>query len=154
MKRTSGFTYIELIIATFILAILAAAVVPVAEVTAKRVKEVELRRNLRILRDAIDNFKQSVDLGLIGGSDVELGSEGYPKDLEMLVEGVSQVGTVDKKLKFLRRIPMDPMTHSVEWGLRSYQDEPDSMMWGGQNVYDVYTTSRETALDGTNYRDW
>jgi len=154
MKRTSGFTYIELIIATFILAILAAAVVPVAEVTAKRVKEVELRRNLRILRDAIDNFKQSVDLGLIGGSDVELGSEGYPKDLEMLVEGVSQVGTVDKKLKFLRRIPMDPMTHSVEWGLRSYQDEPDSMMWGGRNVYDVYTTSRETALDGTNYRDW
>jgi len=154
MKRTSGFTYIELIIATFILAILAAAVVPVAEVTAKRVKEVELRRNLRILRDAIDNFKQSVDLGLIGGSDVELGSEGYPKDLEMLVEGVSQVGTVDKKLKFLRRIPMDPMTHSVEWGLRSYQDEPDSMSWGGQNVYDVYTTSRETALDGTNYRDW
>ena len=154
MKRNSGFTYIELIIATFILAILAAAVVPVAEVTAKRAKEVELRRNLRILRDAIDNFKQSVDLGLIGGSDVELGSEGYPKDLERLVEGVSQVGAVDKKLKFLRRIPMDPMTHSVEWGLRSYQDEPDSMSWGGQNVYDVYTTSRETALDGTNYRDW
>ena len=154
MKRTSGFTYIELIIATFILAILAAAVVPVAEVTAKRTKEVELRRDLRIIRDAIDNFKQSVDLGLIGGSDVELGSEGYPKDLERLVEGVSQVGAVDKKLKFLRRIPMDPMTHSVEWGLRSYQDEPDSMSWGGQNVYDVYTTSRETALDGTNYRDW
>src|SRR3990172_10500989 len=154
MKRTGGFTYIELIIATFILAILAAAVVPVAEVTAKRAKEVELRRDLRIIRDAIDNFKQSVDLGLIGGSDVELGSEGYPKDLEMLVEGVSQVGAVDKKLKFLRRIPMDPMTHSVEWGLRSYQDEPDSMMWGGRNVYDVYTTSRETALDGTNYRDW
>lgn len=154
MKRTSGFTYIELIIATFILAILAAAVVPVAEVTAKRAKEVELRRDLRIIRDAIDNFKQSVDLGLIGGSDVELGSEGYPKDLERLVEGVSQVGAVDKKLKFLRRIPMDPMTHSVEWGLRSYQDEPDSMSWGGQNVYDVYTTSRETALDGTNYRDW
>ncbi|HLE21858.1 MAG TPA: prepilin-type N-terminal cleavage/methylation domain-containing protein [Vicinamibacteria bacterium] len=154
MKRTGGFTYIELIIATFILAILAAAVVPVAEVTAKRAKEVELRRDLRIIRDAIDNFKQSVDLGLIGGSDVELGSEGYPKDLEMLVEGVSQVGAVDKKLKFLRRIPMDPMTHSVEWGLRSYQDEPDSMSWGGQNVYDVYTTSRETALDGTNYRDW
>ena len=154
MKRTSGFTYIELIIATFILAILAAAVVPVAEVTAKRAKEVELRRDLRIIRDAIDNFKQSVDLGLIGGSDVELGSEGYPKDLERLVEGVSQVGAVDKKLKFLRRIPMDPMTHSVEWGLRSYQDEPDSMNWGGQNVYDVYTTSRETALDGTNYRDW
>jgi len=154
MKRASGFTYIELIIATFILAILAAAIVPVAEVTAKRAKEVELRRNLRILRDAIDGYKQSVDLGLIGGSDVELGSEGYPPDLETLVEGVNQVGAVDKKLKFLRRVPIDPMTHSTEWGLRSYQDEPDSRFWGGQNVYDVFTTSNETALDGTKYSDW
>lgn len=154
MRRASGFTYIELIIATFILAILAAAIVPVAEVTAKRAKEVELRRNLRILRDAIDAYKQSVDLGLIGGSDVELGSEGYPPDLETLVEGVNQVGAVDKKLKFLRRVPIDPMTHSDEWGLRSYQDEPDSRFWGGQNVYDVFTTSNETALDGTKYSDW
>jgi len=154
MKRARGFTYIELIIATFILAILAAAIVPVAEVTAKRAKEVELRRNLRILRDAIDAYKQSVDLGLIGGSDVELGSEGYPPDLETLVEGVNQVGAVDKKLKFLRRIPFDPMTHSTDWGFRSYQDEPDSYSWGGQNIYDVYTKSSETALDGTKYRDW
>ena len=154
MKRARGFTYIELIIATFILAILAAAIVPVAEVTAKRAKEVELRRDLRILRDAIDAYKQSVDLGLIGGSDVELGSEGYPPDLETLVEGVSQVGAVDKKLKFLRRIPFDPMTHSTDWGFRSYQDEPDSYSWGGQNIYDVYTKSSETGLDGTKYRDW
>ena len=154
MTRPNGFTYIELIIATFILAILAAAVVPVAEVTAKRAKEVELRRDLRILRDAIDAYKQSVDLGLIGGSDVELGSEGYPPDLQTLVEGVNQVGAVDKKLKFLRRVPIDPMTHSPEWGLRSYQDEPDSRFWGGQNVYDVYTKSNETALDGTRYGDW
>jgi general secretion pathway protein G len=154
MKRAPGFTYIELIIATFILAILAAAIVPVAEVTAKRAKEVELRRNLRTMRDAIDAYKQSVDLGLIGGSDVELGSEGYPPDLETLVEGVSQVGAVDKKLKFLRRIPIDPMTHSADWGFRSYQDEPDSFLWGGQNIYDVYTKSSETALDGTKYRDW
>ena len=144
----------ELVIATFILAILAAAVIPVAEVTAKRAKEVELRRNLRIMRDAIDNFKQAVDLGLIGGSDVQLGSEGYPKELEILVDGVSQVGAIDKKLKFLRRIPIDPMTHSTEWGLRSYQDEPDSTIWGGQNIYDVYTASAGTALDGTKYRDW
>ena len=144
----------ELVIATFILAILAAAVIPVAEVTAKRAKEVELRRNLRIMRDAIDNFQQAVDLGLIGGSDVELGSEGYPKELETLVDGVSQVGTIDKKLKFLRRIPIDPMTHSTEWGIRSYQDEPDSTIWGGQNIYDVYTASAGTALDGTKYRDW
>jgi general secretion pathway protein G len=154
MKRARGFTYIELIIATFILAILAAAIVPVAEVTAKRAKEVELRRNLRILRDAIDAYKQSVDLGLIGGSDVELGSEGYPPDLETLVEGVNQVGAVDKKLKFLRRIPFDPMTHSTDWGFRSYQDEADSFLWGGQNIYDVYTKSSETGLDGTKYRDW
>ncbi len=154
MRTDRGFTYLELVIATFILAILAAAIIPVAEVTAKRAKEVELRRDLRIMRDAIDNFKQAVDLGLIGGSDVELGSEGYPKDLEMLVDGVSQVGAIDKKLKLLRRIPIDPMTHSTEWGFRSYQDEPDSTIWGGQNVYDVYTTSSETALDGTKYRDW
>jgi general secretion pathway protein G len=154
MNRNNGFTYIELIIATFILAILAAAVIPVAEVTAKRAKEVELRRNLRLMRDAIDNFKQAVDQGLIGGSDIQLGSEGYPEDLETLVEGVAQVGAIDKKLKFLRRIPIDPMTHSTEWGLRSYQDEPDSTIWGGQNVYDVFTTSSETALDGTKYRDW
>jgi len=154
MRRPSGFTYIELIIATFILAILAAAIVPVAEVTAKRAKEVELRRNLRILRDAIDNYKQSVDLGLIGGTDVELGSEGYPPDLETLVEGVNQVGALDKKLKFLRRVPIDPMMHTTEWGFRSYQDEPDSRFWGRQNVYDVFTTSNETALDGTSYRDW
>ena len=154
MRTDRGFTYLELVIATFILAILASAIVPVAEVTAKRAKEVELRRDLRIMRDAIDNFKQAVDLGLIGGSDVELGSEGYPKELEMLVDGVSQVGAIDKKLKFLRRIPIDPMTHSTEWGLRSYQDEPDSTIWDGQNVYDVYTTSSETALDGTKYGDW
>lgn len=154
MTRPGGFTYIELVIATFILAILAAAIVPVAEVTAKRAKEVELRRNLRTLRDAIDNYKQSVDLGLIGGSDIQLGSEGYPPELETLVEGVNQVGAVDKKLKFLRRIPFDPMMHTTEWGLRSYQDEPDSRFWGGQNVYDIFTTSNETALDETRYRDW
>jgi general secretion pathway protein G len=150
----SGFTYIELIIATLILTILAAAVIPVAQVTAKRAREIELRRNLRTIRDAIDNYKRAVDTGLIGGTDVEVGSEGYPKELEVLVKGVVQVGTVDRKLKFLRRIPIDPMTGSTEWGLRSYQDDPDSTYWGGQNVYDVYTKSTETALDGTKYRDW
>jgi general secretion pathway protein G len=86
--------------------------------------------------------------------DVELGSEGYPEELETLVEGVDQVGTPGKKLRFLRRIPIDPMTKSTEWGLRSYQDKPDSMFWGGQNVYDVYTRSQGIALDGTKYSDW
>lgn len=154
MRRENGFTYLELIIATVILAIIAAATIPVAQVTSKRLKEMELRRALRMMRDAIDNYKRAVDAGLIGGTDVELGSEGYPKELETLVEGVTQVGTPGKKLKFLRRIPIDPMTGSTDWGLRSYQDDPDSTFWGGQNVYDVYTKSNGMALDGTKYRDW
>ena len=154
MRREQGFTYMELIIATVILAIIAAAIIPAAEVTSKRVKEMELRRSLRLIRDAIDNYKRAVDAGLIGGTDIELGSEGYPEELEILVEGVDQVGTIGKKLKFLRRIPIDPMTNSMEWGLRSYQDKPDSTFWGGQNVYDVYTKSQGTALNGTKYSDW
>lgn len=152
--RRDGFTYIELIIASLILAILAAAIIPVAEVATKRAKEVELRRNLRLLRDAIDNYKRAVDAGFIGGADVELGSEGYPKTLDVLVEGVSKVGTVGQKLKFLRRIPIDPFTNSTDWGLRSYQDDPDSTFWGGQNVYDVYSKSNGTGLNGIKYRDW
>lgn len=152
--KQRGFTYIELIIATVLLTILAAAIIPVAEVSAKRAKEMELRRSLRTLRTAIDEYKRAVDMGVIGGVDVELGSEGYPKELDVLVEGVEQVGTPGKELKFLRRIPIDPMTNSTEWGLRAYQDEPDSRFWGGRNVYDVYSKSTGTALDGTQYRDW
>ncbi len=154
MRRERGFTYLELIIATMLLAILASAIIPVAQVSAKRAKEMELRRDLRMMRAGIDEYKRAVDLGLIGGVDVQLGSEGYPKELEVLVEGVEQVGTPGKKLKFLRRIPVDPMTNSDEWGQRSYQDEHDSRFWGGQNVYDVYSKSAGTALDGTKYRDW
>ena len=154
MRRERGLTYIELIIATMLLTILASAIIPVAQVSAKRAKEMELRRNLRMMRAGIDEYKRAVDLGLIGGVDVQLGSEGYPKELEVLVEGVEQVGTPGKKLKFLRRIPIDPMTNSDEWGQRSYQDEHDSRFWGGQNVYDVYSKSAGTALDGTKYRDW
>jgi len=154
MRRERGFTYLELIIATMLLAILASAIIPVAQVSAKRAKEMELRRNLRMMRAGIDEYKRAVDLGLIGGVDVQLGSEGYPKELDVLVEGVEQVGTPGKKLKFLRRIPIDPMMQSDEWGQRSYQDEHDSRFWGGQNVYDVYSKSAGTALDGTKYRDW
>jgi general secretion pathway protein G len=149
-----GFTYIELIIATVILAVLAAAVVPVASVASKRAKEAELRAALRTMRTAIDEYKRAVDLGLIGGVDVELGSEGYPEELEVLMKGVEQVGTPGKKLKFLRRIPIDPMTNGTDWGMRSYQDEPDSRVWGGQNVYDVFTKSQAIALDGSKYSDW
>ena len=152
--RQEGFTYVELIVASMILVILAAAIIPVAEVSSKRTKEAELRRALRTLRTAIDEYKRAVDLGLIGGTDIELGSEGYPKELEVLIEGVTQVGTTGIKLKFLRRIPVDPMTNSTDWGLRAYQDKPDSKFWGGQNVYDVRSKSSGTALDGTKYSEW
>jgi general secretion pathway protein G len=152
--RQEGFTYLELIIATVLLAVLASAIVPVAEVAAKRAKEAELRAALRTLRTAIDEYKRAVDMGAIGGTDIELGSEGYPEKLEVLVEGVSQVGTPGKKLKFLRRIPIDPMTNSTDWGMRSYQDEPTAQSWGGQNVFDIYSKSDGIAFDGTRYRDW
>lgn len=149
-----GTTFVELMAAATILMILAGAILPLARVTVKRQRESDLRRALREIRTAIDNYKTRVDQGQIGGSDVKLGSEGYPPDLETLVKGVSQVGRLDRKLKFLRRIPIDPMTRSTEWGERCYSDEPDSRSGCGENVYDVYTTSDGTALDGTKYKDW
>ena len=149
-----GFTYLEMVATAAILMILASAILPMARVTRTRQKEIELRRELRVLRTAIDEYKKAVDSGKIGGSDVKVGSEGYPEDLETLVEGVTAVGRVDTKLKFLRRIPVDPMTGKAEWGLRCYQDEPDSTSWCGQNVWDVYSLSRGKALDGTRYADW
>jgi general secretion pathway protein G len=152
--RQRGFTYLEMIATAGILAILASAILPMARVTRTRQKEIELRRELRVLRTAVDEYKKGVDSGKIGGSDVRLGSEGYPPDLQTLVEGVNQVGRLDFKLKFLRRIPTDPMTGKAEWGLRCYQDEPGSTSWCGQNVWDVYSLSQAKGLDGTNYRDW
>jgi general secretion pathway protein G len=152
--RERGITFVEVMATATILAILASAVLPLARATYKRQREIELRRSLREIRTAIDRYKLAVDQGQIGGTDVKLGSEGYPPDLETLVKGVSQVGQIDRKLKFLRRIPRDPLTSSDEWGLRCYQDEPDSSSWCGDNVWDVYTTADGTALDGTKYRDW
>lgn len=150
-----GFTFIELLVVTTILLILSAAVLPLARVTVQRQREVELHRALREMRLAIDKYKDSVDNGLIGSVDVKVGSEGYPPDLETLVEGVSVANDASgRKLKFLRRIPVDPMTNSTEWGLRAYGDKPDSTSWGGGNVYDVYTKAEGTGLDGTKYRDW
>ena len=114
-----------------------------------------MRRTLRELRTAIDKFKDAVDAGKIPTTELEPGNEGYPPDLETLVEGVSAANdATGRKLKFLRRIPIDPMTKSAEWGMRAYQDKPDSQSWGGKNVFDVYTTNPGTALDGTKYRDW
>jgi general secretion pathway protein G len=153
-REERGFTYLELVATAAIIMIMASAIMPMAKVTRKRQKEIELRRELRILRTAIDEYKKMVDAGRIGGMDVKLGSEGYPPTLEILVEGVSPVGTVDKKLKFLRRIPVDPMTRTAEWGLRCYQDDADSDSWCGSNVYDVYTKSQGEALDKTKYSDW
>ena len=152
---SKGFTFIELLVVTTILLILASAVMPLAKVTVQRQREMELHRALREMRTAIDKYKDAVDNGLIGSVDVKVGSEGYPADLQVLVDGVTAANdATGRKLKFLRRVPVDPMTHSTEWGLRSYQDKPDSTRWGGQNVFDVYTTFEGTALDGTKYRDW
>ena len=150
-----GFTFVEILVVSTLLIILASAIMPLAKVTMQRQREGELRRSLREMRTAIDKFKDAADAGLIGAMDLKAGAEGYPPDLETLVEGVSVVGDQSgRKLKFLRRIPIDPMTNSTEWGKRSYQDKPDATSWGGQNVFDVYTTSKGTALDGTKYRDW
>jgi general secretion pathway protein G len=150
-----GFTFIELLVVSTLLIILASAIMPMAKVTMQRQREGELRRSLREMRTAIDKFKDAADAGLIGAMDLRAGAEGYPADLETLVEGVSVVNDQSgRKLKFLRRIPIDPMTNSSDWGKRSYQDRPDSTSWGGQNVFDVYTKSEGTALDGTKYRDW
>ena len=147
----SGLSLIEVLVCIAILLILAGAVMPVAKTTLKRQKELELRRDLRMMREAIDLYKEYSDKGLIEKEGLD--SEGYPPDLESLMKGVPQVGST-KKLKFLRRIPIDPFTHKDEWGLRSYQDEADSKSWGRQNVYDVYTEYSGTALDGSKYEDW
>jgi general secretion pathway protein G len=147
-RRAGGFTLIELIVATAILVILTGMAVPLARVTIKREKERELRYDLWQMRDAIDRYKDAADRG---GFQIKVGTEGYPPDLETLVKGVDVSG---KKLRFLRKIPIDPMTGGVEWGLRSMQDDPDSDSWGEQNVFDVHTKSEGTALDGTKYKDW
>jgi general secretion pathway protein G len=150
-----GFTFLELVIVTAILMILASTIMPMAQVTAQRQREVELRRALREMRTAIDKFKDAVDAGQIPTTELEPGNEGYPPDLETLVNGVSVANDASgRKLKFLRRIPIDPMTNDTDWGKRAYQDRPDSQSWGGKNVFDVYTTHQGTALDGTKYRDW
>lgn len=155
IQRTEGYSFVELLVVSVILLILASAVIPLSQVTVQRQREVELRRALRELRTAIDEYKDAVDLGVIGGTNVESGTEGYPPDLETLVEGVEAVNDASGgTLKFLRRIPRDPVGKSLDWGLRSYQDSSDATTWGGGNVYDVYSLSRGTALDGTRYREW
>ncbi|MBI2816471.1 MAG: type II secretion system protein [Acidobacteria bacterium] len=150
-KRQSGLTLIELIVACTILFVLSTLALPLARIQLKRERERELRAALREIRTAIDRHKEAADRGMF---QVKVDTEGYPPDLQTLVDGVKTTGAAEKKLKFLRRIPMDPMTHSTDWGLRSYQDDPDSPSFGGQNVFDVYTKSQDSALDGTKYSEW
>ena len=147
-KSQLGFTLIELIVATTILIILTGMAIPLARVTIKRQRERELRYDLWEMRDAIDRYKDAADRGAF---QIKVDSNGYPPDLDTLVKGVDVGG---KKLKFLRRVPIDPMTGDTEWGMRSMQDDPDSDSWDGENVFDVYTKSEGTALDGTKYKDW
>ena len=155
LGRARGYTFVELLVVSTIILILASAIMPLAKVTARRHRESELRRALREMRTAIDKYKDQADLGNISALELKPGNENYPPDLQTLVDGVTAANDpTGRKLKFLRHIPVDPMTHSAEWGLRSYQDKPDSTHWGGQNVFDVYTTFDATALDGTKYRDW
>jgi general secretion pathway protein G len=150
-KAVRGFSMIELFITCTLLVILAAVVFPVARFTVRREKEMELRRCLRTMRNAIDDHKRFSDAGLIP---IEVGGEGYPSELEDLTEGIDLVGQIDKKQKFLRRIPIDPMTGEAEWGKRSVQDDWDSTSWGGENVYDVYSLSEGVGLNGVPYSQW
>jgi general secretion pathway protein G len=151
----SGYTFIELLVVATIILILASAIMPLARVTATRQREAELRRDLREIRTAIDKFKDAADATQISPLDLTPEGMGYPADLETLVDGVTAANDQSgRKLKFLRRVPVDPMTHDSDWGLRSYQDEPTATRWGGQNVFDVYTKFEGTALDGTKYKDW
>jgi len=151
-NNQTGFTLVELVVTIAVMSILAGALIPITKFAVKRQKELELRRDLRTMRQAIDLYKKFCDTGVIQKSGVD--SECYPPDLDTLVEGVEKTGALGQKIKFLRRIPLDPMIKSKDWGLRSYQDEPDSTSWGHENVYDVYTTATGKALDGTSYKDW
>lgn len=154
-RGEAGYTFIELIIVSTMILVLAAAIMPLTKVTMQRAREAELRRALREMRTAIDKFKDAADQGQIGTLDLKAGAENYPPDLQTLVDGVTAANdATGRKLKFLRRVPIDPITKSSEWGLRSYQDDPKSTRWGGQDVFDVRTTSEGTALDGTKYKDW
>jgi general secretion pathway protein G len=154
-QSSGGFTFIELVVATAILMILASAALPIARVSIRREKEAELHRSLREMRGAIDDFKRWADAGRISTLSVNIGSENYPPSLEALVEGVPFANDASgRKKKFLRRIPVDPVTGRSDWGLRAYTDSADSTVWGGQSVYDVYSKAAGKGLDGSNYKDW
>ncbi len=145
-------TLVELIVSFTILMILSSMAVPLARYQVQRNKERDLQRALDDIRKGIDKFKDDMDAGKIGPPKID--SDNYPESLEQLVEGVKATGAVDKKIKYLRRIPKDPMTNSKDWGLRSTRDDPKALAWGGQNVFDIYTKSGDKAKDGTPYSEW
>lgn len=150
-----GFTFIELIVTTAVIMVLASAALPIMRISIRRQREAELHRILRETRLAIDEFKRQADLGVIGGADIPFGSENYPSSLQQLVDGVTRTNDASgRKLKFLRRVPIDPLTGTTDWGMRSYQDDPKSTTWGGQNVFDIYSKAEGVGLDGTKYKDW
>lgn len=151
MRRARGYTLVELVVVCAVLVILAGAAFPVAKYTRLRLKEMELRSALREMRAAIDEFKRYTDASLLP---VDFGTDGYPSELEVLVEPIDVVGQIDKQIRFLRRIPIDPMTGEAEWGLRSTSDEPDSTSWGGENVFDVYSLADGIGIDGVPYSEW
>lgn len=151
VRSAAGMTILELIVACGILVVLSGMAVPMARVQIKRQREAELRYDVLEIRNAIDRYKDAADRNLIR---VQAGTEGYPPDLQTLVDGVQLAGAPDRHVRFLRQIPVDPMTKTADWGLRSVQDDADAMNWGGQDVFDVYTKSTGTALDGTKYSDW
>jgi general secretion pathway protein G len=150
-RSQAGYTLAELVMVAAVLVILAGVTLPVAKFTSRRIKEMELRQALRDMRSAVDEYKRYSDMGMI---QIDLGTEGYPAKLDVLVDGVALAGQVDKKLKLLRRIPVDPMTGEREWGLRSFQDDADATSWGGEDVYDVYSLSNAVGLNGVPYREW
>lgn len=154
-RSSPGFTFIELVIATAVLMVLASAALPLARVSIRRQKEAMLHADLREMRAAIDRFKDMADVGALASTQLQLGCENYPASLELLVDGVPRANTASNlKVKFLRRIPLDPLTGRTDWGLRAYSDPPDATAWGGQCVYDVYSRAEGKGLDGTKYRDW
>jgi len=154
-RAADGYTFIELLVVAAIIMILAAAAMPLARVTAQRQREVELRAVLREMRTAIDKYKDAADTQQISQLELKVGNEGYPADLETLVDGVPAANdATGRKLKFLRRIPIDPMTKSANWALRSYQDDLDARTWCRSNVWDVHSKSTVKGLDGTRYKDW
>ena len=151
-RRQAGFTLTELVVVCVLLTTLSAVTFPVARYTIRRQKEIELKHHLRKLRNAIDEYKRFGDAGLLP---VEVGTDGYPAEIENLLEGIQLIGQPpDSEKKFIRRIPIDPMTGEAEWGMRSYQDDFDSDSWGGENVYDVYSLSEGVGLNGVPYAEW